>query len=307
MKSESLNLSKEVLEEREKLELNLNTLLPAIDIGLNKLEEIRQHEVFVRKHEADIEAGKDFKTTATRIRDRKEILPPGEHYTETYTVTSKELKELYMKGKKQKKKTLTFLSCIKDEFRLIESNVASKITTIRKSLNRLNEIALKPDPITDVQYIDLLIESEKKQVKEGFHGRIHALEKLKKHAEITKEVVASHFKPFDRKQKEKNVTNENNGDDSSVDTKENKSSAYLTTSDALNLEENEPENGISEEDDSNLSENTEDNREATDHAIPSSIFETEDSENEISENDDSDLSENTEDYIEATDRVTLST
>jgi hypothetical protein len=38
---------------------------------------------------------------------------------------------------------------------------------IRKSLQRLGEIALRPNPLTDVEYVKLLIENEKREAKPG--------------------------------------------------------------------------------------------------------------------------------------------
>ena len=44
--------------------------------------------------------------------------------------------------------------------------------------------ALKPSPLTQVEYIQLLIESEKEQAKEGWSDRVKYLEEAKQEAEL---------------------------------------------------------------------------------------------------------------------------
>lgn len=59
---------------------------------------------------------------------------------------------------------------------------------ISKLNNRLKEIALRPDPLSTVQYIDLMIASEKREKKSGFEERIDALEKCKQRTTYNKSV-----------------------------------------------------------------------------------------------------------------------
>ncbi|NEQ41112.1 MAG: hypothetical protein F6K40_34855 [Okeania sp. SIO3I5] len=46
------------------------------------------------------------------------------------------------------------------------------IQKTQRSLRRLDEIALKPNPLTELEYIDLLIESEKQEAKFGWQERV---------------------------------------------------------------------------------------------------------------------------------------
>ena len=52
----------------------------------------------------------------------------------------------------------------------------------------MDEIALKPNPLTEVEYLELLIESEKREAKPGWKQRIQYLEEAKRHAEILSKV-----------------------------------------------------------------------------------------------------------------------
>lgn len=58
------------------------------------------------------------------------------------------------------------------------------IEEARQCLEILNEIALKPNPLTQVDYIQLLIESEQRQAKDGWHDRVNYLEKTKDQAAL---------------------------------------------------------------------------------------------------------------------------
>ena len=55
---------------------------------------------------------------------------------------------------------------------------------VRRSVQRLQEIALKPNYLTEVEYIDLIIESEKCEAKPRWLDRVQALESVRQQAEI---------------------------------------------------------------------------------------------------------------------------
>nr|XP_006643463.1 PREDICTED: uncharacterized protein LOC102696424 [Lepisosteus oculatus] len=60
METRSLQLTKEVLEERKQLEVTVEGLQPMIKAGLHKLEEIRQTQQALQQHQNCIDANKDF-------------------------------------------------------------------------------------------------------------------------------------------------------------------------------------------------------------------------------------------------------
>ena len=55
---------------------------------------------------------------------------------------------------------------------------------VQQSLRRLDEIALKPNPLTRTEYLELLIESEKNEAKPGWKKRVEYYEEAKRQAEI---------------------------------------------------------------------------------------------------------------------------
>ena len=69
----------------------------------------------------------------------------------------------------------------------LESAHAQLLTMTEEAqqcVEKLGKIALKPSPLTQVEYIQLLIESEKKQAMEGWSDRVKYLEEAKQQAEL---------------------------------------------------------------------------------------------------------------------------
>ncbi|KAK3087739.1 hypothetical protein FSP39_010009 [Pinctada imbricata] len=252
MQTRSLSLTAEVLKERKQLEQTVNGLLPQVDRGLNKMEEIKRHRLLLNQHKLEMDANKNFKFKDKRTRDKKIELEAGVHvtnclhchqtchfpcqlpnddqkagcaamasdgyctvcknkcywnnhvnngykiemYEEEYEGTYEELLKKYNVAKNSIDKTKSLLHNMKDEFAKIGTEVHSLITEINRCLNRLKNIALKPDPLNDVQYIEQLIEAEKMNKKPGFQGRIKSLENIKKQAEVTTKVHRGTFNPF---------------------------------------------------------------------------------------------------------------
>ncbi len=91
-------------------------------------------------------------------------------------------------------------------FMLSRDTVAGLIKNSRMSLERLHEIALKPNPLSVPDYIDLMIESEKQEAKPGFKDRIRSLLEVRKKADTiskvsTGEVIPQHWKEYKRTEK----------------------------------------------------------------------------------------------------------
>ena len=70
------------------------------------------------------------------------------------------------------------------------------VDDIRCCLDRLKEIALKPNPLSTVDYIDLLIRTEQNEAKPGFQDRVKSLQEIRKRAEITTAVQKGEYDPL---------------------------------------------------------------------------------------------------------------
>ena len=84
-----------------------------------------------------------------------------------------------------------------DEFEAVQLKVVGITEILRKSINKLNEIALKPNPLSTGEYIGILIESEKANAEPGFLDRINHLNEVKKKVEHLANVTEQGYDPFE--------------------------------------------------------------------------------------------------------------
>lgn len=102
--------------------------------------------------------------------------------TETRTLES--LKEKYLKAVHEKATAKQMLISLVESLETVHVGVLKKITQAQKSVRRLNEIALKPKLLTEAEYIELLIESEKRAASPGWAQRVKYYEVAKRHAQL---------------------------------------------------------------------------------------------------------------------------
>ncbi|CAL1593072.1 unnamed protein product [Knipowitschia caucasica] len=124
----------------------------------------------------------------------------SDHYNQKYrwqykevteTTTAEELKERFLKGTEERyrgKTTESMISALKEKYKLFKQHVSGMVQEATAVINRLGEIARRPNPLSAPDYIDLMIESEKNQKKVGWKKRVKALEEQKQKAEILKNV-----------------------------------------------------------------------------------------------------------------------
>ena len=243
--AQSLQLSREVIQERETLEVTVQGLQPQIQLGLSKIDELRQERQMLKDHEADILTNKDFTYRVEVTKQRKIDLPHGtyttncltcnytchnscayaddgdkykcsamrscrgtsnaecgvcpkkcswkvhknnpyrfELYQDYETRTSDELKTRYESAISSKEQLEGVIKDMKKELDTMNMAVLRKMEQARRSVQRLQEIALKPNYLTEVEYIDLIIESEKREAKPRWLERVQVLECVRQQAEI---------------------------------------------------------------------------------------------------------------------------
>lgn len=102
--------------------------------------------------------------------------------TETGTLES--LKEKYLKAVHEKATAKQMLISLAESLENVHVGVLNKIRQAQKSVRRLNEIALKPKLLTEEEYIELLIESEKRAASPGWAQRVKYYEVAKRHAQL---------------------------------------------------------------------------------------------------------------------------
>ena len=112
-----------------------------------------------------------------------------ELYQDYETRTSDELKTRYESAMSSKEQLECVIENMKKELDTMNVAVLRKIEQVRRSVLRLQEIALKPNYLTEVEYIDLIIETEKREAKPRWLERVQALESVRHQAVIVTELM----------------------------------------------------------------------------------------------------------------------
>ncbi|XP_038671293.1 uncharacterized protein LOC119975576 [Scyliorhinus canicula] len=102
--------------------------------------------------------------------------------------TYSELKEKYEKASGEKMTQQNIMEKLQQELDEVQDAVLELIEKSSQSILRLEEIALRPNPLSTPAYIDLLIQSEKEEAKTGFMERIQSLNEVKKQAQLIAKV-----------------------------------------------------------------------------------------------------------------------
>ena len=101
------------------------------------------------------------------------------------TRTSADSKKQYVSAIISKDKQEKVINTIKKELDALNKAIPSKMDQAHQCIECLQQIALKPDDHTVVDYIDLLIESEKREAKPHWSKCVKALEGVKRHVKMT--------------------------------------------------------------------------------------------------------------------------
>ncbi|XP_044225079.1 uncharacterized protein LOC122994449 [Thunnus albacares] len=103
--------------------------------------------------------------------------------------TVQELKEKYEKATKEKLTIQDLIERQEEEIVRLQERIVTLMDQSSQCITRLQEIALRPNPLTTPEYIDMLIEGEKSEAKEGYQARIQSLEAMKDKAKIISKVA----------------------------------------------------------------------------------------------------------------------
>ena len=229
----SLQLTRDVLDEREQLENVLKELQPQIYAGLTKMNELQSVKTLAQYNEQS----EDFFIRVPVTKQRKVDTPPSQYttnclnckytchdncdfvnhddkkyccamdnngsckvcpgkclwsehqhnpyifelYEDEEEISFAQLKEQYAK---EESGIELMIANIEDELNTLEIIVLELVSRARRSVIKLDEIALKPNPLSEVDYIDQLIISEEQNGKVGWQKRIKAYKALRKRAEL---------------------------------------------------------------------------------------------------------------------------
>jgi len=246
MKTRSLTLTNEVLDERKHISVTIEGLTLKIQKQLTKMEELRKTKQMIEDHSDQINVNKGFKYTVTVSRGDKIEIANGEcttncskcsmschfpcnldmtadkqncaaigsdgmckscplkckwdlHLNQRYhwvfqdvteCRTYEEILKKYEEAVQHKLTTEGVLQALEGELEQIKYDLKLDINTITTCLQRLDQIALRPDAFTTTDYIEMMIQSEMKEKKPGFQERIRSLNSLLDKARVVKKIRA---------------------------------------------------------------------------------------------------------------------
>ena len=87
---------------------------------------------------------------------------------------------------------------VEEDFNNTNRIVLNFVAEMQRGLKKLSEIALKKDPLQQVDYLNLLIESEKSQAKPGWQDRIKSLRKTRDEAVEINRLGKPGFDPWEK-------------------------------------------------------------------------------------------------------------
>ncbi|XP_051747578.1 uncharacterized protein LOC127511101 [Ctenopharyngodon idella] len=122
-----------------------------------------------------------------------------DYVTEKRKQTYQDLKKRFEDAHGQVMSKEKIFEELENELEEVQDIVTGLIEESQNSLERLQEIALKPNPLSTPDYIDLMIESEKQEAKSGYKDRIQSLMDVRKKAEIISKVSTGEVLPEDWK------------------------------------------------------------------------------------------------------------
>ncbi|XP_056014684.1 uncharacterized protein LOC125674781 isoform X2 [Ostrea edulis] len=108
--------------------------------------------------------------------------------TEKVTKTYTEMKQKYEDAKGSTLTHESYLEELTYDVDYLFGNVNMMMTEMKKCKARLKEIALRPDPLSAVEHIDLMIQAEDTERQPGYWRRIKMLNEIKRMALVDKQV-----------------------------------------------------------------------------------------------------------------------
>lgn len=109
-----------------------------------------------------------------------------DYSTKSVVKTYEVKKELLETAESSKERVERLLAKKQKELEDLQNDVFLLIKQVQMSNERLQDIALKPNPLTETDYLELLISSEEAEQKSGWKGRVEQYKGLMKQAVVLK-------------------------------------------------------------------------------------------------------------------------
>ena len=195
VKPTSLFQTKDVLGERFKLETSIEFIQKEIKLGREKLDRLAT-EVKMLYSELKDKNG-DSKHELSWVKMKTD---PSRNTTKYYEHEKKVNRLLGLKTSHRDGKKLAAEQIIKkcaNEFEASQKQLRSLAEAARKNIQRLEEIALRPNPLYVVEYIDILIKGEEMEGKPFWQDRVSQLQEVRERAVYVKQLINQNLGPFE--------------------------------------------------------------------------------------------------------------
>ena len=255
VRAKVLTLTSEVLNERTRLELNVENLNLQVRLGLSKMDQLRIEEELLKQFHDAIESNKDYTYKIKRLEVKKIPIPdkrntttcltcnftchndcsiqndcdrakcsvmdqhkspvsctqcPGrciwsvhcnicyllEQHMTTETCTLLDLKARYEQASGKKLTAEQVYHKVHEKFEAVESQIKSNMSEISSSLGKLQDIALKNNPMAQIEYMDIRIETEMNEATPGWQERLKSLRDLRQQAQNIIDISQGCYDPF---------------------------------------------------------------------------------------------------------------
>jgi hypothetical protein len=111
-----------------------------------------------------------------------------EYVVEKQATSSDAIRQKYEAELKRKLSAEELVKVLEKDVDNNNKIVLQLVNTVSRCIQRLDEIALRPNPFSTPQYIDLIIDAEQQEKRLGFKERIESLKKLRQMAVITSKI-----------------------------------------------------------------------------------------------------------------------
>lgn len=110
------------------------------------------------------------------------------YVTKTVTKTYAEMKERYEAAQGQTLTHEKYIEELTDDVDFLNDNIMSMMNEMNRCKTRLKEIALRPDPLSAIEHIDLMIQSEETEKQPGYLNRVKMLTEIRRMALVDQDV-----------------------------------------------------------------------------------------------------------------------
>ena len=103
-------------------------------------------------------------------------------------ITYEELKKKYVTAQTKLSEDKELVKNLKREHESCVEEAHNLVKRVKACVDRLREIALRPTLLTEVEYIDLLIDTEKREKREWWKERVDSYEILEKRQQMVEKI-----------------------------------------------------------------------------------------------------------------------